>query len=65
MPYNESFYPWARIGSGMILHFRTPEEELIHEAFAHETVAVSQAENNLELLGKLTLTKLRTNIGAP
>ena len=49
----------------MISHSHTPEEELIHEVFAHEPVAISQVRNNLEALEGLALTKLRTNIGAP
>ena len=49
----------------MRLRFRTPEEELIHEVFAHETVDVSQVKHDLERLEGHALTKLRTNIGAP
>ena len=49
----------------MRLHCRTPEEELIHEVFAHETVDVSKVRYDLERLEGHALTKLRTNIGAP
>ena len=62
---NEFSYPQAEIGSGMRLRFRTPEEELIRVVFAHETVAVNRIETRLDLPEYRTLTKLRTNIGAP
>ena len=65
MPCNEFFYLQVRTGSGTKLRFRIPEEESIHEVFARETIAVSEARINLELLEDLALTKLRTNIGAP
>ena len=49
----------------MRLRSRTPEEELIHVVFAHETVTISHVLHNHVLLEGLTLTKFSTNIGAP
>ena len=64
MPCSESSYSQAEIGLDTRLRFRTLGGELIHEVFAHETEVVSQISNQFELL-EFTLTKLRTNIGAP